>query len=132
KAMVSAANRMVKGAKGTVVFIDDDNDLMYKLDRMVRFIDASEFGIDDLRLLRGFICGIVSQNYDIETVFIDGLNYIANAEPDGMADIFSFIEGFSERFGIGFIISINGEEGMMPEFLRPFYADVGGLEELKA
>lgn len=47
----------VKGAEGTVVFIDDDKRYLREVPSSVRFVDISEYGIDSADGLFGFICG---------------------------------------------------------------------------
>lgn len=73
KKMVSLANEKVKTAKGNVVFVDDDSRAIHELDREIRFIDADEYALTDYRSIYGFLCGIISTNYDVTTIFVDGL-----------------------------------------------------------
>ena len=90
KRMIDMANAAGKEAKGNIVFVDDDNSHMYDLHYSVRFVETPKFIMEDPQVLRGFVCGILSQNSDIETVYIDGLNHIMDRISD--ADFTSFIQ----------------------------------------
>ena len=82
KKMIDMANAASKEAKGSIVFVDDDNSHMYDLHYSVRFVETPKFIMDDPQVFRGVVCGILSQNSDIETIYIDGLNHIVNKVTD--------------------------------------------------
>ena len=90
KRMIDMANAAGKEAKGNIVFVDDDNSHMYDLHYSVRFVETPKFIIEDPQVIRGFVCGILSQNSDIETIYIDGLNHIMDRISD--ADFTAFIQ----------------------------------------
>lgn len=120
KILVSRANELVETCPGDVVFLDDSDDLIYKLDRRIRFINVMEFPVKGVSGFLGFICGIVSQDYDIDNIFIDGLTYILNQQADSLEEFFIDLKQISEKYGIDFHISINGKEDSMPEYLKEF------------
>ena len=70
KRMIDMANAAGKEAKGNIVFVDDDNSHMYDLHYSVRFVETPKFIMEDPQVFRGFVCGILSQNSDIETIYI--------------------------------------------------------------
>ena len=90
KRMIDMANAAGKEAKGNSVFVDDDNSHMYDLHYSVRFVETPKFIMEDPQVFRGFVCGILSQNSDIETIYIDGLNHIMDRISD--ADFTAFIQ----------------------------------------
>ena len=90
KKLIAMANEAGKSANGSVVFVDDDNSRMYDLHYSVRFVDTPKFIMEDPQVFRGFVCGILSQNSDIEKIYIDGLNHIVDKVSD--ADFVKFIE----------------------------------------
>lgn len=89
KKLIEMANEAGKAAKGSVVFVDDDNSRMYDLHYSVRFVDTPKFIMEDPQVFRGFVCGILSQNSDIEKIYVDGLNHIVDKISD--ADFAAFI-----------------------------------------
>ena len=90
KRMIDMANAAGKEAKGNIVFVDDDNSHMYDLHYSVRFVETPKFIMEDPQVFRGFVCGILSQNSDIETIYIDGLNHSMDRISD--ADFTAFIQ----------------------------------------
>ena len=90
KRMIDMANAAGKEAKGNIVFVDDDNSHMYDLHYSVRFVETPKFIMEDPQVFRGFVCGILSQNSDIETIYIDGLNHIMDRISD--ADFTAYIQ----------------------------------------
>ena len=90
KRMIDMANAAGKEAKGNIVFVDDDNSHMYDLHYSVRFVETPKFIMEDPQVFRGFVCGVLSQNSDIETIYIDGLNHIMDRISD--ADFTAFIQ----------------------------------------
>ena len=90
KRMIDMANAAGKEAKGNIVFVDDDNSHMYDMHYSVRFVEPPKFIMEDPQVFRGFVCGILSQNSDIETIYIDGVNHIMDRISD--ADFTAFIQ----------------------------------------
>jgi hypothetical protein len=119
KMMIDSANALI-GKNGDVVFIDDDNSLMVKLQHQIRFVNISEFPVDSARSLAGFICGLISGNYDIDTIFIDGLTYILKDELKDLGEFFSIIDRISTDFKVNFFFSINGDNVTLPKFLEQY------------
>ena len=120
KMMVDLANEHAGNKKGDVVFIDDSNDLMLKLKHQIRFTDVSVYPVDGADQFFAFICGMISQNYDIESIFIDGLTYITKADIYSLENFFENISSLNKKYGIKFIFSINGKPETMPDFLKAY------------
>lgn len=122
KILIDTANKIALEGKGDVVFIDDSTQLMYDLNHKVRFVNISEFPPLGTEGFFGFICGILSQNYDIEGIFIDGLNYITKKKAAEMELFFRNLQMIVEKVNIDFCITINGVSEELPEFLRQYTA----------
>lgn len=109
KKMVSLANEQVKTAKGHVVFIDDDSRAIHELDREIRFIDADEYALTDYRSIYGFLCGIIATNYDVTTIFVDGLLNGIDKKSDRSEKIFEKLQAFSDTHKIDLYIAMHDE-----------------------
>ncbi|MCX8129003.1 MAG: hypothetical protein N3I35_02760 [Clostridia bacterium] len=120
KILVEEANKLAVESSGDIVFIDDSSHLMYDLKHEVRFINVSEFPLVGSDGFLGFVCGIISEDYDIDAIFIDGLTYILKQKVDTLEGFFKNIEQISEKYNIKFYFSINSETGIIPEFLREY------------
>ncbi|RCX16777.1 hypothetical protein DFR58_1092 [Anaerobacterium chartisolvens] len=122
KILLDAANAMALEDAKNVVFIDDSNQLMYNLSHKVRFINVSEFPPDSPPVFIGFLHGIISSNYDVNGIFIDGLTYFLKEDINALEQFFKEINCISQKYNIAFYISINGDLDKMPEYLKEYAA----------
>lgn len=122
KALIDLANEKVLNAKGNTVYIDDDNGPLLALNRKIRFISTDEYNLKNENSFYGFLCGIISEDYDIDTVFVDGLFNIINGKVEEAAHLFMHLENLSQKHNIEFYININNEDAEMPEFIRKYVA----------
>ena len=121
KKLIAMANEAGKSANGSVVFVDDDNSRMYDLHYSVRFVDTPKFIMEDPQVFRGFVCGILSQNSDIEKIYIDGLNHIVDKVSD--ADFVKFIEELektSAEAEIDMIMIISRKQDLLPAEVQKY------------
>ena len=121
KRLIDMSNEAGKLSDGHIVFIDDDNRHMYDLHYNMRFVDTTGFRMEDQRIFFGFICGILSQDGDIEKIYIDGLNNIVKYMTDD--DLFAFInelEKLSEKANVDFIMTISRDKETIPEALKSY------------
>jgi hypothetical protein len=122
KALINMANNKVNNCKGNVVYIDDDNRPILDLDRRIRFVATDDYELKDYNSFYGFLCGMLSEDYDIETIYIDGLFNIVSGNVSDAAHLFLSIERLSQKFGIEFYININHENKELPEFIKKYVA----------
>lgn len=118
KRLLQHANRTAMDAKGSLVFIDDDNSYMFDLNSSIRFINAAEYGIESPKMLYGFLCGISAQDFDLEYVYIDGFLNFVRHDLASLEGLFSDLRAFSERHNVNIILSISGNRDMLPPFMR--------------
>jgi chromosomal replication initiation ATPase DnaA len=120
KLLVSSANKKSQEAQGAVVFIDDSTKLMYDLKHEVRFVNVSEFPKLNNDGFFGFLCGILSQNYDIEGIFIDRLNFITKENMQDFEGFFKKLDQLEQKTKTEFFITFNGLIEEMPAFLNKY------------
>jgi hypothetical protein len=121
KALIGLANDMVSESKGHVVYIDDDKRPLLQLDKAIRFVDASEFDLNQGKSFYAFLCGMISEDYDIDTIFIDGLFNIVDLVNEEAALLFSSLEKISNKNNIDFYINVTEVEGM-PDIVKKYVA----------
>ena len=81
KALIENVNNASTVAKGNVVFISKDSARsMYDIKSKVRMVDTKEFSITTYSEFLGFICGIISRDFDITNIFIDGIFKIVGSD----------------------------------------------------
>ena len=96
KRLIELANHQQLEAKGDSVYIDDDSRPMLQLNRSIRFIDTMEYGVRDCSDFYGMLCGIISSNYDIENIYIDGLFNIINCTMKESAQLIKRIANLTD------------------------------------
>ena len=120
KRLLEMANEAGKNSKGHVVFIDDDNRHMYDLHYNIRFVKTN-FAMTDQKILFGFICGILSQDSDIEQIYIDGLNNIVeNLTNEDIAEFTAEIGKLSAENGVDFVFIISSKADTLPEGIKRY------------
>lgn len=121
KKLLDLANAEVAKATGNLVYLDDDNRCMYDLQHEIRFINTSDYGIDNIDMLYGFVCGILSGDFDISAIFIDGLKKMMKKNQDG--DLETLLKKLDELFAeVSAYIVIHGNEEP-PEFLQKYIGE---------
>ncbi|WML36123.1 hypothetical protein [Clostridium sp. OS1-26] len=121
KALISLANEKLEVGKGNIVYVNDDKRPMFQLNRGIRFISTEGFNLKKQESFYGFLCGIISEDYDIETIFIDGLFNIIEENLQNAAQLFCLMEKLSVESGVDFYINVNGDNEM-PEFIKKYVA----------
>lgn len=120
KALIQLANEKVKESKGNLVYIDDDKKMSYELDRNIRFISTEELNLENFGNLYGFICGILSEDYDIDTIFIDGLLNIIHGDINETENLLSKLERITNESDVDLHVNVSYRKDELPEFIRKY------------
>ena len=115
KHLLEKANQAIKDAKGTVVYLDKSSKHMYELNNKIRLINVREYPIESSEGFIGFIAGIISQDYDLESLYLDSFLKLACLEGQEITSIIDSLEKLSEKHGIDFTISISLDASELPE-----------------
>jgi len=121
KVLIEKVNDAVKVAKGDIVYIDKSNKHMYELSNRIRFIVSPEYGITNADMFIGFLSGILSQNYDIETIYLESFLTISNideSDDQAVESTVGKIKEISEKFNVNFVISASRNKEDMPESIQ--------------
>ena len=73
KWLIDQANNDKKTGHGNIVFIDVEDSHIFSLDHQIRLINATDFNINNMDRLFGFLGGIISKDYDIEKIYVDAI-----------------------------------------------------------
>ena len=123
KKLIELANRQLKDAKGNSVYIDANSKNRLQLKTNIRFINVTELGVLDFEGVYGLICGIISQNYDVEKIYIDHLSNTLNLMNETSIGLFTRLKEFSRNFNVDLYINLscdNKED--IPYFIREYLA----------
>ena len=118
KHLLEKVNLQVKETKGNIVYLDKSTKHMYELNNRVRLIDVSQYMITNHDEFTGFICGIVSQDHDLEQMILDSFLKIAWLENEDITPVVDKLEKISQNYGIDFVLSVSMDESELPEALK--------------
>ena len=121
KRLIEMANEASKTIDGNVVFIDDDNRHMYDLHYGIRFVDTSMYKICDYEVFIGFIYGILSQNGDIQKIFVDGLgNIIRSLNSEDVENFCEVLDRISNDYNVDFTLIYSAPMTAVPDQVRKY------------
>ena len=115
KHLLDMANAAIKGANGTVVYLDKSAQHMYELNNRIRLINVNEFPVASAEGFLGFICGIISQDHDLETMYLDSFLKLACLEGLDISETISRLEDISEKYHVTFVLSVSMDADELPE-----------------
>ncbi len=120
KMLTQLANEDIKKTMGHLVYIDYQDGRMLQVDHKIRYINIDEYQILSKQSLYGFICGVIASNYDIETIYIDGLYKIINAKSDNIREFFKRLDNIESKYNINFVITISCDKKDLPKYLNKY------------
>ena len=115
KVLLDKVNGAIKEANGSIVYLDKSTKHMYELNNKVRLIDVSGFPIKNADEFVGFICGIISQDHDLETMYLDSFLKLSCLEGADISDTYMTLKNIGEKYHITFVLSISMDAAELPE-----------------
>ncbi len=115
KYLLDMVNTAVESATGNIVYLDKSQKHMHELTNKVRLINVADYPVTNCDEFLGFICGIVSQDYDLQEMYLDSFLTIANLSDDQIVHAIEKLDVISEKFGVKFILSVSKDEVDLPE-----------------
>ena len=105
KQLLDKVNAEIKTANGSIVYIDKSSKHMYELNNKIRLIDASTYPLKNSDEFIGFICGIISQDHDIEQMYLDSFLKVAKLEGEDITECIGQLENICKLYDITFVLS---------------------------
>ena len=121
KHLLEKVNASAKTVGGNIVYLDKNNKHMYELNNKIRLINASEFPLSNEGEFVGFVCGIVSQDHDLEQVFFDSfmdVAYIKERTAQAVEAVVKKLDKISDQFKVDFVISVSLGASELTEYLQ--------------
>ncbi|MEY8237030.1 twitching motility protein PilT [Lachnospiraceae bacterium 66-29] len=115
KHLLDRVNESVKSATGNIVYLDKNQKHMYELSNKVRLINVSDYLISNCDEFLGFLCGILSQDHDLEEMYLDSFLTIAVMKDEEITHVITKLEEISNKFHVNFVLSISRNERDLPE-----------------
>ena len=118
KKLLAHVHESMKAAEGNIVYLDKSSQNIHELDNKVRLINVSDYPIQNTDQFVGFICGICSQDYDLEAMYLDGFLKIAKVEGQDLAPVLTQLNNISEQFKVKMVLSVSVSKEDLPEFAK--------------
>lgn len=118
KYLLDHVNKTLSTAKGDIVYLDKNAKHMYELSNKIRLINLSDYLISDSSEFLGFISGIISQNRDIESMYLDSFLTMAKIEKnddDLILSTLARLNDISKKYNTDFIVSLSRNLSELPE-----------------
>ena len=109
KVLLDRVNGAVKEANGSIVYLDKSTKHMYELNNKVRLIDVYSYPLKNADEFVGFICGIISQDHDLEKMYFDSFLKISCLEGSDITEAIKALEAISAKFGVDFVLSVSAD-----------------------
>ncbi len=118
KVLLDKVNSEVKTINGNIVYLDKSTEHMFELNNKIRLIDVCEYGVSNQDQFLGFITGIISQDHDLEQMYLDCFMKIANIEEDEILTLLEKIEKISDTYKVDFIVSVTIDSNNIPDKIK--------------
>lgn len=116
KELLNKVNGSVDSVSGNIVYLDKSQKHMYELSNKVRLINVTDYLVEDCDEFLGFICGIISQDNDLEEMYLDSFLTIAAVETDEeICHAIKKLDVISEKFNVKFVLSVSRNEDKLPD-----------------
>ena len=120
KQLLDKVNTSIKTANGNIVYIDKSSKHMLELNNKSRLIDASGYGLKNSDEFIGFILGIISQDHDLEEMYLDSFLKVAKLEDADITATIKELNSISKAFNVNFILSVSLDKEELPAELAEY------------
>ncbi|MEE1009699.1 MAG: twitching motility protein PilT [Agathobacter sp.] len=119
KELLDRANTAVTSASGSIVYLDKSTKHMYELSNKVRLINVTDYKIESCDEFVGFLSGIVSQDNDLEEVYLDSFLTIASIKDDEeLLKSINKIDIIGNKYNIKFVLNISKDLNKLPDDVK--------------
>ena len=70
KVFIDMVNKALETEKGNVVCVTKGDRHTFDISSSIRMVNTDDFGVKSCDEFYGFICGMISQNFDITHIFL--------------------------------------------------------------
>ena len=122
KQLLERVNSEIKTASGNIVFLDRNVKHMFELNNKVRLVNVAEYDFTNSSEFLGFVCGILSQDHDIEQMYIDAVLKVAKTDKTELAAVVKRLASIGQKFNVKFTASVTLDASEIDEEIREYIA----------
>ncbi|MDD2447090.1 MAG: hypothetical protein PHY91_05335 [Tissierellia bacterium] len=128
KWLIDNANKDMKEGNGNIAFVDVDDDHIFSLDYNVRLINAMEFNVSNVESFYGFLCGILSMDYDLEKIYVDGIYKVMDVNLEKLGKLRDALDKICNKYDVEFYINVHYTMDQIPENLKENCFEIESVE----
>ncbi|MBO5248146.1 MAG: hypothetical protein J6B54_02475, partial [Clostridia bacterium] len=118
KTLITETNAAMAADRGCVVCVEKGRKLIYDISHKVRLISSDEYDINTYDRFFGFLCGLMSANYDITDIFVDSITKICG---DDLNALEAFLAEVSQVIrNINITITLSKDPGELTDELKKY------------
>jgi hypothetical protein len=118
KVLLEKVNNEVNAAKGSIVYLDKNNKHMYELSNKIRLINVKDYLIENHSEFIGFLCGIISCDHDLQSIYLDSFLTIAYVDDNNINAAFDKLNLISNQFNVNLCISVSLNYDQIPDNMK--------------
>ena len=122
KQLLERVNSEIKTASGNIVFLDRNVKHMFELNNKVRLVNVAEYDFTNSSEFLGFVCGILSQDHDIEQMYIDAVLKVAKTDKSELTAVVKRLATIGNKFNVKFTASVTLDASDIDEEIREYIA----------
>ena len=107
KVLLDKVNSQIQAVDGNIVYLDKSAKHMYELNNKIRLINMADYPVKNADAFIGFILGIISQDNDLQQMYLDSFLKIANLEEADITETVQKLEEISKDFNVDFTLSVS-------------------------
>ncbi len=105
KQLIEQVHSAYENSKGSVVCLDQGDNLKFDISHKIRLVNTKEYMITDGQALFGFVAGIYASNHDITDIFIDAALRICQNDMEQFKCFVKEVDCFSEKNGFNVVMT---------------------------
>ena len=118
KVLLDKVNSQIQAVDGNIVYLDKSAKHMYELNNKIRLINMADYPVKNADAFIGFILGIISQDNDLQQMYLDSFIKIAKLEGADITETIKELEVISNKFKVDFTVNVSLDEADISEELK--------------
>ena len=120
KILIDMINDAIKASNGDLVCIEKGANVRRSISFKVRWCDVDEFAIEGFDAFYGYVAGMIAGNYDIQSVYVDGIFKIGGRDYDAFGKLLEKLDTLTNKNNITVVFTVSADESELPESVTQF------------